>query len=235
MNKYVNFFLVLALFLSSCTTTKYVEKKNLVKIIPKDAASWDIDDCNKVLNFYTIENITNRIFQPAPINQKILIKALLLNEFTVKAMSRKEVIEKRLKTEDYYSILENYLSEFTSLKYDKARNEIIEAEPDFSKGYCFKIYFENISDPYQPIFLEDGYSYFFLENKNGEFSRVTDVTGLFVEDYFQLDGYLDAIITFSPFSNSGKRLFETKDLNESYRIVFNGLQNDSIVIQWMLK
>ncbi len=76
---------------------------------------------------------------------------------------------------------------------------------------AFKIYFENISDPYQPIFLEDGYSYFFLENAKGEFSRVTEVTGLFVEDYFQLDGYLDAIITFSPFSAGGKRLFETKD------------------------
>jgi hypothetical protein len=160
---------------------------------------------------------------------------MLLNKATIKAMSRKEVIEKRLKPEEYYKILNSYLTDFTSLKYDKNRKEIIEASPDFNKGYCFKVYFENISDPYRPIFLEDGYSYFFLENQIGEFSRVTEVTGLFVEDYFQLDGYLDAIITFSPFSNTGKQMFNSKDLNQSYRLVFNGLQNDSIVIQWMLK
>ena len=69
----------------------------------------------------------------------------------------------------------------------------------------------------------------------GEFSRVTKVTGLFVEDYFQLDGYLDAIITFSPFSTTGKLLFAEKDLNESYMLIFNGLQSDPIGIKWILE
>ena len=226
---------ILSFTLISCSSTTYVNKKSISNIFSKEAKNWELSECNKILNFYTADNLSNRIFQYAPINQKVFVKALLLNETTVKAMSRKEVIEKRLKPEEYYDILANYLSQFTSLKYDKTRNEIIEADPNFTKGYCFKIYFENISDPYKPVFLEDGYSYFFLENQSGEFSRVTEVSGLFVEDYFQLDGYLDAIITFSPFSAAGKRLFETKDLNESYRLVFNGLQDDSIVIQWMVK
>lgn len=226
---------ILSFTFISCSSIKYVNKKNITNIFNKGAINWNLEECNKILDFYTADNLSNRIFQKAPLNQKVFIKVLLLNKTSIKAMSRKEVIEKRLKSEEYYAILENYLSEFTSLKYDKKKNEIIEADPNFTKGYTFKIYFENISDPYQPIFLEDGYSYFFLENQSGEFSRVTEVTGLFVEDYFQLDGYLDAIITFSPFSNSDKRLFNTKDLNESYRLVFNGLQDDSIVIQWMVK
>lgn len=235
MKKILLAILILSFTLISCSSINYVNKKIVADIFPKDAVDWSLEECNKILTFYTADNLSNHIFQKAPLNQKVFIKALLLNESVVKAMSRKEVIEKRLKPEEYYDILANYLTQFTSLKYDKKRNEIIEADPNFTKGYSFKIYFENVSDPYQPIFLEDGYSYFFLENAKGEFSRVTEVSGLFVEDYFQLDGYLDAIITFSPFSADGKRLFETKDLNESYRLVFNGLEDDSIVIQWMVK
>jgi hypothetical protein len=235
MKKFLLSILIISFTLISCSSINYVNKKIVADIFPKDAVGWSLEECNKILNFYTADNQTNQIFQKAPLNQKVFVKALLLNKTSIKAMSRKEVIEKRLKPEEYYDILANYLTQFTSLKYDKKRNEIIEADPNFTKGYYFKIYFENVSDPYQPIFLEDGYSYFFLENAKGEFSRVTEVTGLFVEDYFQLDGYLDAIITFSPFSSNGKRMFETKDLNESYRLVFNGLQDDSIVIQWMVK
>lgn len=235
MKKPLLLFLPFVFLFMGCSSINYVNKKKIADIFPKDAAEWTLEECNNILDFYTADNRTNQIFQTAPLYQKVFIKALLLNEFSIKAMSRKEVIEKRLKSDEYYGILANYLTQFTSLKYDKAANKITEADPDYTKGYCFKIYFENISDPYQPIFLEDGYSYFFLENKNGEFSRVTEVTGLFVEDYFQLEGYLDAIITFSPFSASGKRLFESKDLNESYRLVFNGLQEDSVAIQWIVK
>jgi hypothetical protein len=120
------------------------------------------------------------------------------------------------------------------MRYDDSTGNIIDADKNFTKGYTFKIYFENISEPYEPIFLLDGYSYFFLENLNGEFSRVSEVSGLYVEDYFQLDGYLNANITFSPFSTSSNRLFKSKVLDESYRLIFNGLQRTPIVLQWNL-
>ncbi|MCB0753541.1 MAG: hypothetical protein KDC52_18865 [Ignavibacteriae bacterium] len=229
------FLLALIFLLTSCITPTYVNQKEIIKILPKDAVSWNLEECNEILDFYTTDNLPKNLFQKAPINQKVYIKILLLNKSTVKAMSRKEMIEKRLDEEDYYTILKNYLKVFTSLKFDESRNEIIEADSNFTNGYAFKIYFENISDPYEPIFLEDGYSYFFLENMKGDFSRVTNVTGLFVEDYFQLDGYLTAILNFSPFAENGKRIFEAKDLNESYKLVFNGLQLDPIVIQWNIK
>ncbi len=227
--------LSLILLFVGCSATNYVYINRIAKILPNDASTWNIDDCNKILKFYTSDNSTNQIFKSSPVNQKVIIKALLLNKTSIKAMARKEVIEKRLEPKEYYIILDNYLQEFTSFKYNFLTGKIVVADTNFTEGYSFKIYFENISEPYQPIFLEDGYSYFFLENMKGEFSRVTKVTGLFVEDYFQLDGYLDAIITFSPFSTTGKLLFEEKDLNESYMLIFNGLQSDPIEIKWILE
>jgi len=232
-NKIYFIFLILSIyFFHSCTSVNYVNKKKLVKIFSKDAVNWNIDECNKMLDFYAADNITHQFLNSSPINQNVLIKILLLNKATIKAMSRKEVIERRLKSEEYYSILDSYLTAFTSLKYDKTRNEIIESDPNYTKGYCFKVYIENISDPFQPIFLEDGYSYFFLENKEGDYSRVTEVSGLYAEDFIQLDGYLNVVITFSPFAVGGKRLFSSKNLNESYKLVFNGLQETSIEIEW---
>jgi hypothetical protein len=235
MKKILSILLVVTFLLFSCTSLTHIDKQKIDSILPKDASEWSLEECNKILLFYTASNSSNLIFKSTPVNRIVFIKALLLNKTSVKALTRKEVIEKRLDDIEYYPILETYLKEFTSLTYDNSRKEIIEADSNFSKGYSFKIYFENISNPYKPIFLEDGYSYFFLENMNGEFSRVTEVSGLFVEDYFQLDGYLDAIITFSPFSTIGKRLFDDKNLNESYKLVFNGFRDDSIGVEWLLK
>lgn len=228
-------FILTLLIFFGCSTTKYVDTKKLEKFYKHNPLSWNLDECNKILDFYTSNNFNNLMFNKGPINQDVIIKALLLNSTSVQALSRKEMIEKRLSEKDYYEILNAYLTDFTSLKYDASQKKIVEADSSFNRGYSFKMYFENITDPFRPILLEDGYSYFFLENLKGEFSRVTYVTGLFVEDYFQLDGYLDAIITFSPFSNNGKRLFESKDLNNSYKLVFNGLQTEPIIIEWNLK
>ncbi len=234
--KYLYFrLLVLILILQSCVTVNLVKKSSIEPILSKDVVDWSLDECNTVLDFYGIDNVTYKPLNLEPIKQKVLIKVLPLNTITVQAIAKKETIEKRLTNEDYYSILKTYLDRYTSYTYDSLKNEIVVADTDFTNGYSFKMYFENTSDPYEPIFLEDGYSYFFLENMNGDFSRVMNVSGLFVEQYFQLDDYLNAIIKFSPFSDNGKRLFNSKDLNENYRLVFNGLQKDSIVIEWKVK
>ena len=227
--------ILIVLIFIGCSSVKYVETKKLEKFYANDPLTWSLEECNTILNFYTSNNMNNLMFNQGPLNQDVIIKVLLLNSTSVKALSRKEMIEKRLDETDYYQILNSYLGDFTNLKYDESQKRIVEADSNFNKGYSFKMYFENVTDPFRPILLEDGYSYFFLENLKGEFSRVTAVTGLFVEDYFQLDGYLDAIITFSAFSKNGRKLFDSKDLNESYRLVFYGLKNDAITIEWNLK
>ncbi|MFZ1291858.1 MAG: hypothetical protein WAR79_17300 [Melioribacteraceae bacterium] len=231
MKKIIISFILILLF-TSCATSNYVTKDTISKILKKNVEVWTLDECNEIINFYTSGNISNQLLTVGYVNPKVKIKSTLLNTLSIKAIAKKEVIEKRLSENDYYKILKSYLIEFTNFTYDEKLNKIVETGSDSLKGYSFKMYFENISSPYEPIFLEDGYSYFFLENMNGEFSRVMNVSGLFVEDYFQLDGYLNAIITFSPFTENGKPIFNSKDLNENYKIVFNGLQTEPITISW---
>jgi hypothetical protein len=220
---------------TNCTPTTYISKTKIINIIPKDAAKWTLEECNLILEFYTGRSTGSDMLNIAPLNQKVFIRVLPLNEITIKAMARKEVIEKRLNEDDYFEILQFYLTSFTSLSYNNISKQVVEADSNYTKGYSFKVYLENISNPFEPIFLEDGYSYFFLENMEGSFSRVVEVTGLYAEDYIQLDGYLNVIITFSPFAANGKRLFENKDLNETYQLVFNGLQKDPVVLKWSFR
>lgn len=232
--KVLHLSLVFFLFaVNSCTNPKIVNTSQL-NFLNKDAYQWSLEECQKIIDFYTVDNTGGELFKSGLTDQKVYIRSMPLNTATIKAISRKEVIEKRLKADDYYSILNNYLKIYMDYKYDSEAKRIAAIDETFSKGYVFKIFFENISDPYEPIFLDEGYSYFFLENPQGEFSRVTEVTGLYVEDYFQLDGYLNTIITFSPFSSSGKKMFSSSDLNQSYKLVFNGLQKTPIIIEWQL-
>jgi hypothetical protein len=175
------------------------------------------------------------MFNSAPLAPNVFIRVLPLNKIVVTAIARKEVIEKRLDENEFILILKNYLEAYSSFTIDTIAGKIVEMDSTFSKGYSFKVFLENMTDPFEPIFLEDGYSYFFLENIKGSFSRITEVTGLYAEDYIQLDGYLNVIITFSPFAANGKRIFDSKDLNETYRMVFNGLQKEPIILQWNQK
>lgn len=225
--------LFIFILLPGCSTTKILNSKQ-INFLSKDAAGWTLEQCHTLIDFYSIDNSGGDIYQAKLMNQNVYVRALLLNVNSIMALSRKEVIEKRLDTNEYYNILNTYLSEFLNMNYDISKGKIIDTSEGFNRGYTFKIYFENISDPYEPIFLPDGYSYFFLENLDGVYSRVSEVSGLYVEDYFQLDGYLNAIITFSPFSDAGRRLFKNKVLNESYRLVLNGLQRNPIILKWNL-
>lgn len=227
-------FILFVVFLSACTSSIYVRKNTLTSLVNGNPLEWDLVRCNKILEFYTIENRVNKIFSKGEINKRIYIKAIPLNINTVKALSRKEIIEKRLKNEEYYGILSFYLKEFTDLRLDPKTSKIIEIN-DSSRGYSFKVYFENITSPYSPIYLEDGYSYFFLENSNGDFSRVNNVSGLFVDDFFRVDDFLDAIITFAPTNDEGKKLFSSSNLEESYTLVFNGLEKEPLRLSWIVK
>lgn len=234
MKKLLLVFFSFSILFSNCASVKQAYKQVITTILVKDAHTWSIEECNKVIKFYTADNKSNQIFSSGPSKRKVFLKVMPLNMNTVSALSRKEVIEKRLDDNKFYEILDSYLTEYTSFRFSKKENKIVESDSTFSKGYAFTVYFENISEPYEPIFLEDGYSYFFLENLNGEFSRVIEVSGIFVEEYLQLDGYLSTVLTFSPFSSTGKRIFLEKNLDESYKLVFNGLQENPIVIHWNL-
>jgi len=215
---------IIVLNLSSCLGIKYVEKKDIVSILEKNISSWSVDECNIIIKHYKTGS-----------NKQVKVEVLLLNKNVVSAIVRKEVIEKRYSDKEFYEHLKNYLENYTSFTLDTNSKEIVVADTNFTNGITFKLFLENNTEPFYPIFLEDGYSYLFLENKEGKFSRVIEVTGLYAEDYIQLDGYLNVIIKFSPFASDGSRLFSSNDLDEDYKLVFNGLLKKPITIEWRTK
>ncbi|MEE9430131.1 MAG: hypothetical protein V3V16_03760 [Melioribacteraceae bacterium] len=223
-----------AYFLSGCYARKYVDRKSISPLLKKNASEWSLDECDKIIDHYKSSTLVNGVLNSPP-KTDVKIDVLLLNKNTIQALVRKEIIEKRLDSEDYKNNLKIYLEEFTSFTLDTNSLKIITADTNFTSGISFRLYLENITEPYRPIFLEDGYSYFFLENTDAKFSRIIDVTGLYVEDYIQLDGYLNVVVTFSPFASDGSMLFQTNNLDEDYKIIFNGLQKKPIIIEWKTK
>ena len=234
MNRVIKFVLLfhLVLFLISCSSAKYVSSSDLGPSFLKNFSTLSIKDCNTIINYYSLSNNSKNILSVMNKRPQIVINTLPLNKNVILALSRKEAIEKRLNAEEYKERLKDLLESYTNFTLDTITMKIVPSDSIFTAGYSFKLYLENQTDPYRPIFLEDGYSYFFLENMSGKFSRIIDVTGLYVDDYIQLDGYLNVVVTFSPFATDGTKLFKRKDLDESYKLVFNGLQNKPIILSW---
>ncbi len=228
---FLSVIVTLLFLLSNCTSTKIVTKETVNNLQMVDPSNWSLDDCNTIIKYYKTTNYEGNILSNIP-HTSVKIEVIPLNKDVVSAFARKETIEKRYTNKEFLQNLKVNLDEYTSYTLDTTTNKIIIADTNFTNGYSFKTYFENIYNPFKPIFLEDGYSYFFLENEKGDFSRVLKVTGMYAEDYIQLDGYLNVVMTFSPFADNGKRLFTSKDLVENYRLVFNGLQKKPIILEW---
>lgn len=226
--------LVLFVLLQSCSSVSNVEKIAIEPILEKNVSTWTLDECNTIIEHYSSTNKIPEIFKTLRSND-VAIRVLSLNKNVITAIVRKEIIEKRFDDNAFKSNLKDYLEEYSSYTLDTNSMKIEIADSNYRSGISFKLFLENVTDPFKPIFLEDGYSYFFLENMNGKFSRVNEVTGLYVEDYIQLDGYLNVVVTFSPFATDGTRLFSTNDLDEDYKLIFNGLQKEPIVIEWKTK
>jgi len=226
--------LLFVTFLASCSSVSNVEKLTIVPILEKNITTWNLDECNTIIEHYSSTNKIPEIFKTLRTND-VAIKVLSLNKNVITAIVRKEIIEKRFDNNVFKYNLKEYLEEYSSYTLDTNIMKIEIADSNYSSGISFKLFLENVTDPFEPIFLEDGYSYFFLENQNGKFSRVNEVTGLYVEDYIQLDGYLNVVVTFSPFASDGSRLFSSNDLDENYKLIFNGLQKEPIVIEWKTK
>ena len=234
MKKIVKIILLflLILLLSGCSIQKYILSSKLNPNLLSSFYTLSIDDCNKIINFYLLSNNKKNMLSVLDKKPQVVINALPLNKNVILALSRKEAIEKRLNKQEYLERLKDLLESYTSFTIDTVSVKIVPSDSIFTAGYSFKLYLENQTEPYHPIFLEDGYSYFFLENMKGKFSRIIEVTGLYAEDYIQLDGYLNVVITFSPFATDGTKLFKNKDLDQDYKLIFNGLLDKPITLTW---
>ena len=103
---------------------------------------------------------------------------------------------------------------------------------DSSNGISFNLLFKNLTDPYRPIELENGYDYFFLENSKGEFSRVISISGTYADFNFYLADLLRVTVTFSEYDDNGNKLFDDEDFIKDFILTFNAIDDNPIILTW---
>jgi hypothetical protein len=230
---------VTLIMLISCRPVKKVSKVGIEEIIANSSASWTVEECDAIINYSSCSNIEDYWSNDLAMTLStydVFITAVRLDKTSIQALVRKEAILKRIPHKDYLDRLKFYLEDYTNYMYDTTTSRVVrkKVNEDSLKGLSFKIKFINATDPYGPIDIEDGYEYFFLENKNGQFSRVVEISGDYADNHFFLSDYLNVIVTYSRFTEEGKPLFINDNFEEGYKLVFNAMDNDPIIIDWKL-
>ena len=229
-------FLFLSVFLfSACTASKVVTPEKYKNIISKPVNEWSYEDCDAMISKFT--SFDQKGYEEKYVNVnydggKVFIKAVPLNETVIQAKIRKEAIIRRYSDDEYRNRLKDELEFYTNKTLNLQSGEVILNSGKGMTETSFEVVFENISQPREPIELEYASEGFFLENVNGDFARVVDMSGYYVEDYFVLIDKLKAVITFSIFDDNDKSIFNGSNLTEGYRLVFNGFQPEPIVVEW---
>jgi len=229
--------MVTIIIIISCSPVKKVTKVGIEEIIVNSSASWTVEECEAIINYSSCSNIEDYWSNDLAMTLStydVFINAVRLDKTSIQALVRKEAILKRISHKDYLDRLRLYLEDYTNYMYDTTTGNVVKKNisEDSLKGLSFKIRFNNATDPYRPIDIEDGYEYFFLENNRGEFSRVIEISGDYADHHFFLADYLNVIVTFSRFTDSGKALFVNNSYEEGYKLVFNALDSDPIIIDW---
>jgi len=229
--KEVFFVITLFLMLLGCSQTKQLSKNELNNILNKSTSSWTIEECNKIINLATISNAAG--FNSGTHFDDVFIRAQRLDYISIPALARKESILKRLSREDYLTRLLFYLEDYTNHTFDSSKREIVMKDivDDSLKGISFEITFQNVSNPYRAIDVEEGYDYFFLEDNEGEYCRVSEISGDYADDHFILSDYMNVVVTFSSKTDNGKLLFPNDTFTKKYKLIFNGLQKNPIILE----
>lgn len=229
------------LFLSSVLISCYdknIVKNESVDIPGRPFCEWSLEECRQARNKFTINNSRNVITSSGVVqihSAELFIELTLFTPEVIMANVREDAILKRLSKE---SLLANYkyqLEYYTNFIYDIEKDTVINnpgISNDSLSGITFKIHFENRTDPYRQITVKDGYEYIFLENKAGEFSRVIEIGGLFAEQNIYINDFLDVEVTFSAYNDEGKLLFENQKLFDGFKVVFNKLLDEPIIISF---
>ncbi len=232
-NKKIIFIKIICLvILFGCSQPRPITKDQLKEIFNRPFSTWTIDECDIIIKVSTISNAVG--ITANQIYDDVYITATILDHISIPAIISKEAILQRLSEDDLVSRLTLYLEEFTNYTFDPTTAVITEknTEEVSQKGLSFQIIFRNVSRPYRTIEVEDGYSYFFLENDSGDFGRVIDISGDHADNHFVLGDYLRVTVTFSRTTDSGKLLFPDDNRRPAYKLIFNGLQKESIVLDY---
>ncbi|MFQ5627262.1 MAG: hypothetical protein ACE5I1_00765 [bacterium] len=228
---------LVVLNVNSCAPTSQLTKAEITQLLAKHPESWTSQQCDSIIRSYTSSNIpgydASNPYQ-STLGNKVYIKAAPFNRHVICATVRKEAFQKRFSTQKFRQRLKEDLESFTNFTIDP-QNGKITGKPKTAASvdeFTFLVYFENITDPHRTIEVYKAEEGFFLEHKNGDFSRVKEISGSDIGNYFTLWGDLNAMITFSAFTDDGKRFSLNEGNIGEYRLVFNGLQEKSIVLRW---
>jgi hypothetical protein len=216
---------------SGCGQTAPITSVRLNDILSKPFTSWTTEECDNIIKLSTLSNSTG--MNADEFYDDVYIKATKIDVISIPALVRKEAILQRMSKRDFINRLKFYLEEFTNYTYDTSlaiiTDKALTGNP--LKGWAFQITFENVSNPYRMIDLEEGYAYFFLENNEGAFARVVEVSGDFADNHFYLGDYLRVFVIFSRTMDDGTLLFPNEKYIKDYKLIFNGLQDTPIVLE----
>jgi hypothetical protein len=230
-------FLSVILLIAACRPVKKASKIDINEILVKHSSKWTVEECDEIINFSSCSNVGEYWSSDLAFtfsSYDVFINAVRLDVTSIQAIVRKEAILKRVPYKDYVDRLRIYIEDYTNHSYDTSTGKVVKKNvtEDSLKGLSFKLKFINATDPYRPVDVEDGYEYFFLENSSGEFSRVVEISGDYADNHFFLSDYLSVIVTFSRTSDEGKVLFMDQNYESGYKLIFNALESDPIIIDW---
>ena len=237
--KFKNYIIPLPLILFlSCTSLKVITPEKFTKIVSKPVELWSYEDCDNIILKYTSFNkkgYENKFVNVTNNGERVYIMATPLNEYVILAKIKKESIIRRYSENDYKKRLKEELEFYTNKTLNLSDGSIIlkgGLEKFYQDKISFDITFENISEPREPIEIEYASEGFFLENSTGDFARVVDVSGYYVDDYFVLIDKLKMVVTFSIYDDNGKSLFNDTNSGKGHKLVFNGIQPEPILVEW---
>jgi hypothetical protein len=238
IKKTLLFYFALILLATSCAThpLQKISHKERSRILSKPTETWKIEECEAIINTFSTANSDWDIEHPVDhslYGMTISIKATPFTRDVVRAIVRKEAIERRFSVEKFRERLKEELESFTNYSLDAQTGEII-PKPRNAKNYLneyiFKIYFVNVSDPYRTIEVYRAEEGFFLERDDGKFTRVSEISG--IDTFFRLTDDLYTMVTFSAFTDDGERLEFNERTMPRFKLVFTSLQKKPIELEW---
>lgn len=235
------FFSIFLFSLIGCADTKSIllntdSSKNSDTIV-KYSSEVTIAECNEIIEAATMRNYY-QFGHELRTTDRVLITAIPLTIETIKAMVKKRALERRWNEDLYFYNLDKELQMFTNLKIDPLSKKIVvKDDNDTNKvnTLSFKITFENNTNPFRPVEVDGGFECFFLENKKGLFGRVESIMDDFLFDYLLIDGYMSTIVSFNLVNDFGKMILNNNEKKQQFSLVFNGLQNKIIKLDWFLE
>ena len=232
------FLLLIYLIILSCTASQRISNKELTELISIPAEAWSFENCEAIINRYSVANLKFDFEyrnENSAIGKNIFIKATPFTKEVIRAIVKKECIQRRFSIKEFRKRLKTELEYFTNYSLDEQVGKVITKLPDAENRvdeYTFEIYFLNISDPYRTIQVYMAEEGFFLEREDGKFTRVIAMSGTEQDVFFALYNDLHKMVTFSAFTDDSERLEFNESNMHQFKLIFASLQKEPIELGW---